>query len=107
MSEEDRRHSLSEPPSAPAVCSKSHLSRRVDEVMEEVKEACLPLSDPLHDLSCNMVLRISVNDVKEEVEETRVKVEVKEEELEASCQRMPVRRYMGLVGGRVTEDPTS
>ena len=74
--------------------------------MEEVKEACLPLSDPLRDLSCDMVLRIPVNDVKEEVEETRVKVKVKQV-LEASCERMPVRRDMGLVGGRVTEDATS
>ena len=40
-------------------------------------------------------LRSPVNDVKEEVEETRVKVEVKEEVLESSCQRMPVRRDMG------------
>ena len=74
MSEEDRRHSLSDSPSAQAVCSKSHLSRQVDEVMEEVKEACLPLSDPLCDLSCHTLLRS--DDVKEEVEETRVKVEV-------------------------------
>ena len=106
VSEEDRRHSMSEPPSTPAVCSESHLSRRVDEVVEEVKEACLPLSDPLRDLSCDMVLRSPVNDVKEEIEEARVKVEVKWV-LEASCQRIPVRRDMGLVGGRVTEDATS
>ena len=96
MSEEDQRHSLSEPPSAPSLCSKSHLSCRVDEEIEEVKEACLPLSDPLRDLSRDMVQSSPVNDVKEEAEEMRMTVEVKEEVLEASCQRMPVRRDMGV-----------
>ena len=98
--EEDWRHSLSDPLCPQAVCSKSDLSRRVDEVMEEVKEACLPLSDPLRDLSCNTVLR---SDVKEEVVETRVKVEVEAEVLEdqPSSHRMQVRpRYReGLEGG--------
>ena len=92
MSEEDRRHSLSDPPSAQAFCSKSHLSRRLDEAMEEVKEACLRLSHPLRDLSCNTLVRSHLDDVKEEVVETRVKEEVKEEVLEEqpSSHRMQV-----------------
>ena len=73
------------------MCLDGQLNSRLGGAIDEM---CFPFINPPYDLSCNLMLGNRLDDVTEEVEETRVKEEMVEEEEEAQTSSfcMPVRQ---------------